>query len=172
MDIYIALGANQPYKHLSPHESLQQALSQLSKREITIISASRVWQTPAWPDPIDPPYANGVACIDTSLSPDQLLSVLHDVESAFGRERSVRNAPRTLDLDLIDYKGQIKHSDVIIPHPRATRRSFVLLPLQEIASEWVDPVTERHIATLIKDLPDKDIKAAVRTDILLWKQHD
>ena len=81
--------------------------------------------------------ANAVCLVDTTLSAQALLAALHDIEAAFGRERSFRNAPRTLDLDIIDYAHCRYSSDALtLPHPRAHERSFVMLPLAEIAPDY------------------------------------
>ncbi|MFZ6845875.1 2-amino-4-hydroxy-6-hydroxymethyldihydropteridine diphosphokinase [Undibacterium sp. RuTC16W] len=78
-------------------------------------------------------YINAVVQISTSLSADELLKALQEIELAFGRERPYRNAPRTLDLDLLLYGSeQIDHEDLTVPHPRMTERAFVLLPLLQV----------------------------------------
>lgn len=93
--------------------------------------------------PIDaggPDYLNAVAVLTTRLAPLALLDALQAVEQAAGRERPYRNAPRTLDLDLLLYGDQkIQTERLIVPHPRLTERAFVLLPLAEIAPERVTP---------------------------------
>ena len=79
-------------------------------------------------------YINAVACIDTELDAPALLTALHAIELAHGRERPYRNAPRTLDLDILLYGGeQIDQPALHVPHPRMTERAFVLVPLLEIA---------------------------------------
>ena len=84
-----------------------------------------------------PAFLNAVCLVDTTLSAQALLAALHDIEAAFGRERSFRNAPRTLDLDIIDYAHCGHSSDALtLPHPRAHERSFVMLPLAEIAPDY------------------------------------
>ena len=74
-----------------------------------------------------------------------------------GRLRSAPNAPRTLDLDLLDYDGRIMASGVILPHPRMAERSFVLVPLAEIAPDWRHPVSGKGIGELLACLPDRDL---------------
>ena len=98
-------------------------------------------------------YLNAVAVGETDLPPRQLLEALLDIERAFGRERPVPNAARTLDLDLI------LHGDAIVvepglevPHPRFRERFFVLGPLAEIAPDMMDPVSGLRVADLLKQL--------------------
>ncbi len=85
-------------------------------------------------------YVNAVACLDTPLSAPALLVALHGIELAHGRERPYRNAPRTLDLDILLYgDAQIDLPTLQVPHPRMLERAFVLLPLLEIALDVVVP---------------------------------
>jgi len=92
-----------------------------------------------------------------------LLDILHEVEEAQGRIRSVKNAARTLDLDLLDFRGQVIAPDVVkadsmlIPHPRMLSRGFVLFPLSEIAPHWRDPASDMSIEDHIARLPLADV---------------
>ena len=82
--------------------------------------------------------------------------LLHGVETDFGRLRSAPNAPRTLDIDLLDYDGLVMTDGVVLPHPRLAERSFVLAPLAEIAPDWRHPVTGLGAGELLAALPDRD----------------
>jgi len=165
--IYIALGANLPEGGRTPQDTLALALEALAGEGVSVVARSSDWSSPAWPDPSDPPYVNAVAEVGSDLSARALLDLLHRVEARFGRERSRRNAPRTLDLDLIDHRGAVLKAEdgLEIPHPRATQRAFVLLPLQEIAPGWHDPVSGRSIADLVEALPrtDRDAMSKLQT---------
>lgn len=84
-----------------------------------------------------PDFINAVCAVETSLGAEELLAELNRIEAAFGRERSFRNAPRTLDLDIIDYTQTISNApELQLPHPRAHERGFVMLPLAEIAPDY------------------------------------
>lgn len=110
---------------------------------------SSLYRTPAWPDPADPPFCNAVAVLETAPPPEALLEAMHAIEAGFGRRRSRRNAPRTLDLDLLDYEGRIFTSaSLTLPHPGILERAFVLIPLAEVAPAWRHPVTGALAADL------------------------
>ena len=83
---------------------------------------------------------------------------LHAVEREFGRARGVRNAPRTLDLDLLDYEGRIEGGPPVLPHPRIELRAFVLVPLADIAPLWKHPVSSRNVGAAIEALPEVERK--------------
>jgi 2-amino-4-hydroxy-6-hydroxymethyldihydropteridine diphosphokinase len=92
----------------------------------------------------------------------ELLNLLHAVETSFGRTRSsvpeIRNAPRTLDLDLIDFDGLVQEGPPVLPHPRMAARGFVLLPLRDIAPGWRHPESGRTLDALIDALgPEADL---------------
>src|SRR3954468_12022730 len=116
--ILIALGSNLPSGVGGPKETIAAALDELGLKGLTIVKRSSLYRSAAWPDPSDPPFVNAVAEVRTALAPDALLKVLHEVESHFGRKRNRPNAPRSLDLDLIDYDGRIEEGPPALPHPR------------------------------------------------------
>ncbi|BAQ63089.1 2-amino-4-hydroxy-6-hydroxymethyldihydropteridine pyrophosphokinase [Geminocystis sp. NIES-3708] len=129
---------------------LNQAINKIAHvAEIDLISRS-TWHKTKPIGPPQPDYLNGCITIKTSLLPEELLKCLMDIEEQFGRERKERWGARTLDLDIILYDNQIIHSFFLkIPHPRMRERLFVLMPLTEIASGWVDPVTKLTISQLL-----------------------
>lgn len=120
---------------------------------------SSFWTTLAWPDPTDPPFTNAVVQGRSyHAGPGALLDALLAVEQAFGRQRSVKNAPRTLDLDILDYDGHIQGEEgdsLILPHPRMHDRLFVMGPLAEIAPHWRHPVIKATALELAETLSAK-----------------
>ena len=123
-----------------------------------VISCSSFWVTKAWPiNASSPDYINGVCKVKPrDRDPYKLLQRLLRIEDNFGRTRDSSNqwASRTLDLDLLDYHGLIVQEDaaLILPHPRARDRDFVLLPLLEIAPNWRDPISGELGSELLKKL--------------------
>ncbi|HEX3809671.1 MAG TPA: 2-amino-4-hydroxy-6-hydroxymethyldihydropteridine diphosphokinase [Rhizomicrobium sp.] len=152
--IVIALGANLPSEAGTPAETIHAALAALKQNGITLAEVSPFYRTPAWPDPADPEFVNAVARIETALPPEGLIARLHAVEEQFGRMRGVRNAPRRLDIDLIDYEGRIEDGSPVLPHPRMQTRAFVLAPLRDVAPGWRHPVSGKTVETLLRELPD------------------
>lgn len=133
--------------------TLNQALATLNQTEgIRVICHSRWLETkPVGPE--QPDYLNGCAIIETTLAPQQLLDALLAIEKQFGRVRKERWGARTLDLDIIFYGELVLDTPQLqIPHPRMRERSFVLLPLAEIAPNWRDPVTKITVGELLARL--------------------
>lgn len=159
--ILIALGANLPGPAGAPADALRAALARLEERGVKIQSVSSFYETPAWPDPEQPAYVNAAAAVATTLQPLELLTLLHGVETDLGRLRSAANAPRTLDIDLLDYDGKVLAGAVTLPHPRMRERSFVLVPLAQIAPDWRHPVTGETVWDLLAGLPDRDVPRAL-----------
>lgn len=154
--ILLGLGANLPSAAGPPAVTLRRALDRLEALGVNIVAVSSFYETPAWPDPSDPAFVNAVAVARTTLQPVELLALLHGVETDLGRLRSAPNAPRTLDIDLIDHDGAVTQDGLVLPHPRMTARAFVLVPLAEVAPDWRHPVTGQGVAELLAALPDRD----------------
>ena len=148
---YVALGANLG----DPAPAVQRALTQLGLIEHTrLVSASSLYET-APHEASGPLYVNAVAQLETQLNAVDLLHALQALEQAAGRVRSVQNAPRTLDLDLLFYgDARIDSSWLCVPHPRWQERAFVLLPLQDVAPERVD-------AQMLARVADQPIQRSV-----------
>lgn len=129
---YVGIGGNLG----QAEQTVQEALQALARLEAsTLISQSSLYRTA----PIEASgddYINAVALISTTLSPHRLLTALQDIEQAHGRTRPYRNAPRTLDLDILLYGDLcIDDARLTVPHPRLTQRAFALVPLLEIAPQ-------------------------------------
>jgi 2-amino-4-hydroxy-6-hydroxymethyldihydropteridine diphosphokinase len=123
-------------------------------------SLSRWFQTAPVPPSGQPPYINAVAALRVDqFNPAELLAHLMTIETECGRRRSIPNAARTLDLDIIAIGSLVRSEpDPILPHPRAHLRAFVLAPLVDVAPDWVHPLLHRSAAQLLADLPRQDIQ--------------
>ena len=140
---FVALGANLG----DPVQAVRQALAQLQHLAHTqLVSASSLYET-APHQAQGPMYVNAVAALATQLNAVELLHALQALEQAAGRVRSVQNAPRTLDLDLLFYgDARIDSGWLCVPHPRWQERAFVLRPLQEVAGHLVSEVMMAAVA--------------------------
>ena len=137
---------------------LENALLELAQTPgIILVSQSRWYQTKPI-GPAQPDYLNGCAILQVELTPQELLNTLLDIENKFGRVRLEKWGPRTLDLDLLLYGDIILDTpNLQIPHPRMRERAFVLVPLAEIAPDWLDPVSQKAIAFLQQQVNCADV---------------
>ena len=157
-----AIGANLPAADGTPPigtcRRAVQALGRIPGLRVAAVSSW--WESaPIPPDPRSPPYVNGVARLEGAADPAGLRAALHAIEEAAGRARPYANAPRVLDLDLIDFDGLVLLGAApVLPHPRAHLRAFVLRPLAEVAPGWVHPVLQRSVEALVAALPPQAIR--------------
>lgn len=176
----VAAGSNQESPQGSPTETLSGALNSLTQRGGVIRSVSRFFATPCFPVGAGPDFVNAVFRLDLKGDALRILGLLHDVEAEFGRLRDRRWGQRTLDLDLLAV-GQLVVPDarnvrqwiglspeqqlktapeqLVLPHPRLHDRAFVLVPLLDIAPQWVHPVLGKSVRQMHDALPDADRNA-------------
>jgi 2-amino-4-hydroxy-6-hydroxymethyldihydropteridine diphosphokinase len=149
--VVIALGSNLAGGFVSCEALLEEALARFPEAGLKIVKRSSWWRSAAWPDPNGPEYRNGVAIVEANAGPREVLASLLAVEEALGRTRTERNAPRTLDLDLIA-QGRLVLDEpgLTVPHPRAHERRFVMGPLAEIAPDWRHPLLGATAADLAR----------------------
>jgi len=162
--ILVAIGANLPGpRGESPAVAVRAAAEALrSLPGLRVRAVSRLYATAPQPPSGQPDYVNAVAALDGEADPAWLLSRLHAIESMAGRRRGARNAPRTLDLDLIDLHGCRREAPPpVLPHPRAHERAFVLVPLADVAPDWRHPRLGRAVADLIAALPPQGIRPLI-----------
>ena len=162
--IILALGSNLSSNFGDRFENINLAISFLNSYQIKVIKKSSFYETFSYPNKENPKFINVVIEVQTSLSPEDLASVLIFIEEKLERRRNRKNDPRTCDIDIIDYNGQIidfkyKNLDFIVPHEKISNRNFVLIPLKEILPNWVHPKTKDSVDTLIDKLSNEDKKS-------------
>lgn len=153
----IALGSNQG-NSLNILESSLEALNSIPG--VTLQQTSSWYQTKpiGTPEP-QPDYLNGCALLSVEQTPEELLAILQATEIQFGRIDKGTLQPRTLDLDLLLYDRLVLNTpDLTIPHPRMNQRAFVLVPLAEIAPDWIEPVSETKIAQLVSHVDTSGVQ--------------
>ena len=154
--ILVGLGSNlTTAQHSTSDKILDSAIKSLEKRGLDVIERSSWYRSAPVPASDQPWFVNGVVSLRTKLSPNDLLRVLHEIEGEYGRIRSVRNASRTLDLDLLAYDDVVLDAPggLKLPHPRLAERAFVLRPLAEVAPCWRHPVSGLTAAEMLAALP-------------------
>ena len=153
--ILVAIGANLPGPRGEPPRSTcEWAVKRLAALPgLRLAAVSRWYETAPEPPSDQPNYVNGAVRLEGTAEPEALLAALHAIEAEAGRLRTVRNAARPLDLDLIAMDGLVRDAPPILPHPRAHLRAFVLLPLRDVAPEWRDPISGRTPGETLAALP-------------------
>ncbi|WP_017304537.1 2-amino-4-hydroxy-6-hydroxymethyldihydropteridine diphosphokinase [Spirulina subsalsa] len=147
--VAIALGSNLTSPVGDSLTILNKAIATLNQSPGIQVKLTSSWYKTAPVGPPQPDYFNGCAVLEVELSPRELLGKLLEIERQFGRVRREPWGPRTLDLDLLLYEDWVLETPPLqIPHPRMTQRAFVLLPLAEIAPDWIEPISGMAIAQL------------------------
>jgi 2-amino-4-hydroxy-6-hydroxymethyldihydropteridine diphosphokinase len=158
----IALGANLG----EPQTTLEAALGVLDRTLQIRVEAHSSWYLTQAIGPPQPDYVNGCAILQTSLSPSTLMQTLLEIENQFGRVRRERWGARTLDLDLLLFDDVVMHSaDLTIPHPRMCDRAFVLIPLSEIAPDWLEPTSGQPIQTLLQNVDATGVRCLCHSSL-------
>lgn len=178
--VLVALGGNLHRSTEAPEVTISRALKALDVRGLPVLRASKLYRTPSFPAGNGPDYVNSAACM--TLRQDQsaqdILTILHEIEAEFGRTRTERWAGRTLDLDLLamsdsilpDRESQARWRELsltdqmqqspdqlILPHPRMQDRAFVLVPLADVAPNWVHPVLNLSVLQMLARCPAEDV---------------
>lgn len=151
VEVYLALGANLGDRM----GNIASAVERLSGK-VTVRKLSSVYETEPFYYKEQPMFLNAVLSGMTKFDPFELLSFLKGIESDMGRQASFRNAPRTIDIDILFYGDRIIETpELIIPHPRIAERAFVLVPLAEIAPGLVHPLSHTKVSDMLAEVEDK-----------------
>lgn len=152
MDVYLSLGSNLGNRRAN----LRKALKLLGDR-IEITKVSSVYDTEPVGVGEQPRFLNLMCRVNTNIGPVQLLSLIKGIESDMGRDLSLLNAPRVIDIDIIFYRDTIMETpELTIPHPRMRGRAFVLVPFNEIAPDAVHPATGERVGDLAANVEGRD----------------
>jgi len=146
--VYIALGTNLGDRLANLHAALRSL-----PPAVTVTDESHVYETPPWGYEDQPAFLNMVVKAETDLEPESLLEYLKQLEMELGREQNFRWGPRLIDLDILFYDDRVLDSPpLVIPHPRLHERAFVLVPLADVAPDFVHPVLDRSISDLLSEV--------------------
>jgi 2-amino-4-hydroxy-6-hydroxymethyldihydropteridine diphosphokinase len=147
--VYLGLGSNVGNRQ----ENLKKALGYLEQR-MRLTAKSSVYETEPVGNTDQPVFLNMVCEVKTTLPPESLLVLTKGIEKKLGRMPShPKDSPRTMDIDILFYGDQVLNNpDLIIPHPRLSRRAFVLIPMNEIAPDFIDPATGRSISAMLNEI--------------------
>jgi 2-amino-4-hydroxy-6-hydroxymethyldihydropteridine diphosphokinase len=178
----IALGANLPAGGRAPEQTIADAMARIAQRAGGRSHASKLYLTPAFPAGSGPDFVNAALALEWSGTAHDLLALLHGIEAEFGRTRTDRWEARKMDLDLLALGAQVlpdaatqqawaalspeaaardAPDRLILPHPRMAERSFVLVPLAEVAPHWRHPVTGLSVADMLAARPAEE-RAEIR----------
>jgi len=158
--VYLGIGSNLGNKKIN----IEKTKFEIEKNGIKIESCSSFYETDSWPNNKFPKYFNIVLKAKTFFKPLDLLKKIKEIEILVGRKMSLKNYPRVCDIDIIDYdqknfKIYNKNQKLIIPHQKLHERNFVLLPLYEIAKNWLHPKKNKKISELLSDLDVNNLRS-------------
>ena len=160
--IIIGIGGNiRSYDGLHPIEVGMKAIEWLNVYDMEVIKESSWYETKPIPQSDQPNFFNCIIFANTTLVELDVLKKLHEIEYLLGRERKLINEARVIDLDLIDYENKI-----IVPHPRAHLRRFVMEPLAELDENWVHPIFNQNVNEILKKLNNQYVKAVNKNIII------
>lgn len=178
----VALGSNATEREHSNAELLKQAVAEIKAEGLATRRLSRLYSTPAFPAGAGPDFVNAALVVESPLPPEEVLAILHRVEASMGRVRRERWGQRVIDLDLLasgervlpdeaalrdwmalplDEQMRRAPDRLILPHPRMHERGFVLVPLADVAPDWVHPLTGQSVRAMLAALDPAEI-AAIR----------
>tara|TARA_B100001778_G_scaffold315312_1_gene301306 strand:- start:294 stop:806 length:513 start_codon:yes stop_codon:yes gene_type:complete len=168
--IYLNIGSNLSSKEGDRKNNILKAITYLKKLKLNLIKISSFYETPSYPNNSDPKFINLCVKLECNLKASELLNEIKKIEKKLGRIRTKKNEPRTCDIDIIDFNGEIiKNDDLEAPHPRLHLRNFVIYPLKEIEPDWSHPIFDKKIDSFFQELDKNshnEITRLSKSDIL------
>ena len=168
--IYLNIGSNLPLEEGGRESNILKAISYLKKLNLYLIEISSFYQTPSYPNNSDPKFINLCVKLESNLKASVLINEIKKIEKKLGRYRIKKNEPRTCDIDIIDFNGEIiKNDELAVPHPRLHLRNFVIYPLKEIEPNWLHPIFNKNIDSFFQELDKNshnEITRLIKSDIL------
>jgi len=159
-NVYLALGTNLGDRI----ENLRRAVAALPPI-LRVTALSSAYETPPWGYANQSAFLNMALAGETESSPSDLIAFLKSLESELGREKTFRNGPRLIDMDILFYDDlRVDEPGLVIPHPRLHQRAFVLVPLNDIAPDLIHPELGRAIRDMLKDVDTKGVNFHGRID--------
>ena len=154
--IHLNIGSNLDSKHGSRFSNISIAINLLIHSKIKIMKISNFYETPSYPNQNFPKFLNVGLVIDYKNDYQDLFKIIKKIEKKLGRIRTKKNDPRLIDIDIIDFDGEIKETnELILPHPSCHLRNFVLFPILQIDPNWYHPVLKKNVHYLINNLSQK-----------------
>ena len=154
--IHLNIGSNLDSNHGSRFDNISLAITLLVNSKIKIKKLSSFYETPSYPNRNYPKFLNVGIIIDFHKNYLDLLNEIKKIEKKLGRIKTVKNDPRIIDIDIIDFNGEIKNTKkLILPHPKCHIRNFVLYPILEIDPNWSHPIFKKNAQFLINKLSQK-----------------
>ena len=151
--IHINIGSNLNSKYGTKFDNISIAINLLIGTKLKIKKISNFYETPSYPNKRLPKFANLGLIAEYDLDHTNLIKEISIIEKKIGRVKSRKNDPRVCDIDIIDFKGEIRATRLLnLPHPRSHIRNFVLYPIKEIDPNWIHPVFKKNVDFLINQL--------------------
>jgi len=171
--IHINIGSNLDSKHGTKFKNISIAINLLIDSKLKIKKISNFYETPSYPDKKLPRFANIGLLAEYDFDHSKLIKDISLIEKKIGRIKSKKNDPRVIDIDIVDFNGLIKDSkDLVLPHPRAHLRNFVLYPILEIDPNWSHPILKKNAQFLINNLSQKSRIEITRLNKNVKIKHD
>ena len=154
--IHLNIGSNLNSKHGSRFNNINIAINLLLESKIKINKISNFYETPSYPNQSFPNFLNVGLLVSYNNDYFDLFKKIKLIEKKLGRIKTKKNDPRIIDIDIIDFKNEVKNTkELILPHPKCHLRNFVLYPIQQIDPSWVHPIFKKNTQYLINNLSQK-----------------